>query len=101
MSVPIVSSELRSALEVLRTNDYISLMIVTAVTYDYVLTFSRELHYIWHRPWTWVSTMFLLVRYVGLCGVILISFNGSTFVSGPVVMYAFELSLQALLIMVP
>jgi len=60
-------------------------MIVTAVTYDYVLTFSREVHYIWHRPWTWVSTMFLLVRYVGLCGVILIGFDGSTFVSGPVI----------------
>jgi len=36
------------------------------------------------KPWTSVSIMFVLVRYVGLCGVILIAFDGSTFVPGPV-----------------
>jgi len=66
-------------------NDCISLMIVTGVIYDYVLTFSKEVHYVWLRPWTWVSTIFVLVRYAGLCGAILIGLDGSTFVPGPVV----------------
>ncbi|KAI9573210.1 hypothetical protein HD554DRAFT_2059793 [Boletus coccyginus] len=39
---------------------------VTPVVYDYALTFSFEIEYIWKRRWTWVSSAFLLVRYGGL-----------------------------------
>ncbi|KAF8548208.1 hypothetical protein OG21DRAFT_1489594 [Imleria badia] len=61
-----MSSDLQSALELLRMNDYASVVVITAVIYDYFLTFSRELEYVWHRPWTWVSTLFVMVRYLGL-----------------------------------
>jgi len=67
-------------------NEYVSLTILTAVIYDYVLMFSREMDYVWHRPWTWVSTMFVLVRYLGLSWAILaqVVLGGSIFLSGPV-----------------
>ncbi|KAF8551868.1 hypothetical protein OG21DRAFT_221610 [Imleria badia] len=51
-------------------NDYSSLMFVIAINYDYCLTFSKEVTYIWQRPWTWVSTLFLLTRYAGYLSVV-------------------------------
>ncbi|KAN0092754.1 hypothetical protein V8E55_003538 [Tylopilus felleus] len=42
-------------------------VIITVVGYDYFLTLSQEIDYVWLRPWTWVSTLFVIVRYVGLC----------------------------------
>jgi len=65
-------------------NNYITLAVATAVLYDYILTFSRELDYIWCRPWTWVSTLFVVVRYIGLCWVMTNTFYGTTFIPGPV-----------------
>ncbi|KAF8127588.1 hypothetical protein EV363DRAFT_1171890 [Boletus edulis] len=65
-----MSSGLQSTLEHLVLNSRISLTVVTVVVYDYLLTFSREIEYIWLRPWTWVSTMFVVVRYIGLCWII-------------------------------
>ncbi|KAF8552657.1 hypothetical protein OG21DRAFT_100709 [Imleria badia] len=49
------------------TSQITAVVIITAVIYDYSLTLSREIDYVWSRPWTRVSTMFVLVRYVGLC----------------------------------
>ncbi|KAF8452901.1 hypothetical protein L210DRAFT_3639344 [Boletus edulis BED1] len=49
-----MSSDIQSTLELLVLNNYLSLAIVTAVVYDYILTFSEEIEYIW-------------VRYIGLC----------------------------------
>jgi len=79
-----MSSDLQATLELLQMNDYVSVVIVTAVIYDYVLVFSREIDYVWHRPWTWVSTIFVLVRYLGLSFAIIGALGGSTFVPGPV-----------------
>ncbi|KAF8446340.1 hypothetical protein L210DRAFT_2971433 [Boletus edulis BED1] len=42
-----MSSDIQSTLELLVLNNYLSLAIVTAVIYDYILTFSREIEYIW------------------------------------------------------
>ncbi|KAF8547053.1 hypothetical protein OG21DRAFT_1490564 [Imleria badia] len=78
-----MSSLLQSMLTRLQQNDYvthrfilswaikftslpIAVAILTAVGYDYVLTFSNEIEYIWTKPWTWVSMLFILVHYVGL-----------------------------------
>jgi len=77
-------------------NDCVSFMIITAVIYDYVLTFSREIDYVWHRPWTWVSTIFVLVRYLGLSWVILGGLYGSTFMPGPVKMCKHTILLPSL-----
>ncbi|KAF8126764.1 hypothetical protein EV363DRAFT_1452795 [Boletus edulis] len=62
-----MSSDIQSALEYLVLNNYLSLASASVVVYDYILTFSREIEYIWLRPWTWVFTMFVVVRYIGLC----------------------------------
>ncbi|KAN0092668.1 hypothetical protein V8E55_003452 [Tylopilus felleus] len=62
-----MSSAAQFALLTLLQNDYLSVAMLTAVGYDYLLTFSDEIEYIWTKPWTWVSTMFVLVRYAGLC----------------------------------
>ncbi|KAF8122306.1 hypothetical protein EV363DRAFT_1182894, partial [Boletus edulis] len=59
-------------------------VIITVVGYDYVLTLSREIDAIWSRPWTWVSTLFVIIRYVGLCWAVYVFVAGSIFVSGPV-----------------
>ncbi|KAF8125321.1 hypothetical protein EV363DRAFT_638327 [Boletus edulis] len=80
-----MSSDLPSVLKLLQLNNYTSVVIVTAVTYDYFLTLSREIDYVWCKPWTWISTMFVLVRYVGLCWAILSGLIGSTFVPGPMI----------------
>ncbi|KAI9566856.1 hypothetical protein HD554DRAFT_2174021 [Boletus coccyginus] len=43
-----------------------TVVILISVGYDYGLTFSREIKYVWTKSWTWVSTLFVLVRYCGL-----------------------------------
>ncbi|KAF8130139.1 hypothetical protein EV363DRAFT_1262895 [Boletus edulis] len=62
-----MSSDVQPALQLQQLNDHTSVVTLTAVIYDYTLTFSGEVDYIWHKPWTCVSTMFVLVRYIGLC----------------------------------
>ncbi|KAF8552126.1 hypothetical protein OG21DRAFT_177636 [Imleria badia] len=59
-------------------------VIITAVGYDYILTFPKEIDYIWRRPWTWVSTLFIIVRYVGPCWAIILSLIGTSLVPGPI-----------------
>ncbi|KAN0080104.1 hypothetical protein V8E55_009670 [Tylopilus felleus] len=77
-----MSSSLQSALESLQWDNYTSLVVPTVVIYDYLLVFAREVHYVWHRPWTWVSTMFIVIRYIGLSWAILAALWGSAFLSG-------------------
>ncbi|KAN0080120.1 hypothetical protein V8E55_009686 [Tylopilus felleus] len=50
-----MSSTLQNVLEILQWNNYTSLLV-----------FAREVNYVWHRPWTWVSTLFVVIRYIGL-----------------------------------
>ncbi|KAF9225021.1 hypothetical protein BS17DRAFT_60768 [Gyrodon lividus] len=80
-----MSSDTQSILAGLQFNNYISVAIATAVGYDYILTFPAEIEYVWKRSWSWVSTLFLVVRYVGCLSAMLDAFLGSTFVPGPVV----------------
>ncbi|KAF8119650.1 hypothetical protein EV363DRAFT_1423514 [Boletus edulis] len=76
-----MSSDVQSTLQLLVLNNCLALAGITAVVYDYVLTFSREVssllyfrfmlimykvEFVWGRPWSWVSTMFVVVRYIGL-----------------------------------
>ncbi|KAF8416684.1 hypothetical protein L210DRAFT_2520132 [Boletus edulis BED1] len=78
-----MSSDLQSALELLVQNNYQSIILVVAVPYDYILTFSKEVEYVWRRPWSWVSTMFVLVRYIGLLLAMVSGLIDSSFVPGP------------------
>ncbi|KAF8126623.1 hypothetical protein EV363DRAFT_1174062 [Boletus edulis] len=59
---------------------WLAVILVTAIIYDYLLTFSREIDYVWLRSWTWISTMFLLVRYLGVSLAILGGLYTTTFI---------------------
>ncbi|KAG9315358.1 hypothetical protein JVU11DRAFT_4503 [Chiua virens] len=72
-------SSLVSFVASIQQNNYVTLAIIIAVAYDYVLTFLRELKYIWSKPWSRVSTLFVLVRYCGLFSVIIPVLFGSSF----------------------
>ncbi|KAN0092678.1 hypothetical protein V8E55_003462 [Tylopilus felleus] len=72
-----------SALVSLQQNDYATVAVLTAVAYDYVLTFPYEIKYIWSKPWSWVSTLFIFVRYLGVLNLITCSLLGSSFLPGP------------------
>ncbi|KAF8126721.1 hypothetical protein EV363DRAFT_1173548 [Boletus edulis] len=58
-----MSSDPQTTLEHLVVNNYISLAGITVVVYDYSewFTGNRSIEYIWLRPWTWVSMMFVVV----------------------------------------
>ncbi|KAF8439988.1 hypothetical protein L210DRAFT_2194199 [Boletus edulis BED1] len=55
-----MSSDSQSLVATLLFDNYLALVITTAVTYDYVITLPKEINYIWNRPWTFVSLMFIL-----------------------------------------
>ncbi|KAF8550482.1 hypothetical protein OG21DRAFT_1499748 [Imleria badia] len=79
-----MSSSLETTLKDLRIECYTAVIIIVVVGYDYLLTLSREIDNIWCRPWTRVSALFVVVRYVGLCWAITLALAGSAFVPGPV-----------------
>jgi len=64
-------------------NDYRSFAIIITVVYDYVLTLSEEVEHIWMQPWTLVTALFIVVRYVGLYNLIVTELIGSSFLPGP------------------
>ncbi|KAF8138798.1 hypothetical protein EV363DRAFT_1314817 [Boletus edulis] len=76
-------SSLESAVKDIHIDCCAAVMIIAAVGYDYLLTLSREIESIWCRPWTRVSVLFVVVRYIGLCWAITFVV-GSAFVPGPV-----------------
>ncbi|KAA1473571.1 hypothetical protein DENSPDRAFT_280649 [Dentipellis sp. KUC8613] len=53
----------------LRTSHYLSLIYFTVLFYDYLLTFSAEVHFFWsRRRMSWPSVLFFLNRYGALLG---------------------------------
>ncbi|KAF8838714.1 hypothetical protein BDN67DRAFT_971104 [Paxillus ammoniavirescens] len=78
-----MSFDTLSILSSIQLNDYTSVAAVTVIGYDYVLTFASEVEYIWKRPWSWVSMLFIVVRYAGFLTAMLNALFGSTFVPGP------------------
>ncbi|KAG2143817.1 uncharacterized protein EDB93DRAFT_571093 [Suillus bovinus] len=50
----------------LRWNDYISVITITVVSYEYLLHLDKEIKYVWQRPWSPMSYLYLVVRYLGL-----------------------------------
>ncbi|KAF8553945.1 hypothetical protein OG21DRAFT_1497349, partial [Imleria badia] len=95
-----MSSALQSA-TTLQQNDYVARMLTLthersiSQPYPYhnnlnvptstlsVLTFSNEVEYVWNKPWTRVSMLFILVRYCGLVTFIMNMLLGSSFIPGP------------------
>ncbi|KAI9567800.1 hypothetical protein HD554DRAFT_2172869 [Boletus coccyginus] len=70
-------------------NNSMALATLTAAGYDYILTFSDEIEYVWNKPWSWVSMLFIIIRYFGLSNVVIISLTESTFLPGSPMAYVF------------
>ncbi|KAG2033849.1 hypothetical protein BDR03DRAFT_653387 [Suillus americanus] len=60
----------------LRWNDYISLATITLISYEYLLLLDKEVTYVWKRPWSPMSYLYLIVRYLGLFLALLWGFWG-------------------------
>ncbi|KAF8125305.1 hypothetical protein EV363DRAFT_1299274 [Boletus edulis] len=86
-----MSSDLQSVLELILLDNYVSRTTVThdsanvigvaIVVYDYNAIFQTLSQC---KPWTWVSTMFVVVRYFGLCWVMTFALFCTTFIPGPI-----------------
>ncbi|KAF8135444.1 hypothetical protein EV363DRAFT_1395946 [Boletus edulis] len=77
-----MSSDIQTILELIVLNNYTS----RTITHNSViLTFPGEIEYIWCKPWTWVSTMFVVVRYIGLCWIMYVYVLAelTSFILGP------------------
>jgi len=78
-----MSSDLQSAVQSQLYQNAISLAEVTIVACDYILMFPSEVKHIWSKSWTWVSVLYLIVRYAGIYSAMDQLF-GTTFIPGPI-----------------
>ncbi|KAG1857395.1 hypothetical protein DFJ58DRAFT_783605, partial [Suillus subalutaceus] len=69
-------SELDAAVYGVRWNDYISLATITLISYEYLLLLDKEITYVWKRPWSPMTFLYLIVRYLGLFLALLWGFWG-------------------------
>ncbi|KAG1857399.1 hypothetical protein DFJ58DRAFT_745113 [Suillus subalutaceus] len=47
-------------------NNYVSVPVFTVMSYEYLLLLDKEVKYVWGRPWSIMSFLYLVVRYFGL-----------------------------------
>jgi len=47
-------------------NNYTSVVVLTLISYEYLLLLEREVKYVWKRKWSLMSCLYLVVRYLGL-----------------------------------
>ncbi|KAG1737233.1 hypothetical protein EDB19DRAFT_2040083 [Suillus lakei] len=59
-------SELEQSLYTLQLYNNMSVIMITLVSYDYMLQFEKEVQFVWQRRWTVMSYLYLVVRYFGL-----------------------------------
>ncbi|KAG1851571.1 hypothetical protein DFJ58DRAFT_421358 [Suillus subalutaceus] len=52
-------------------NNYLSVTAITVIFYEYFLLLDKEAKYVWKRPWSIMSCLYLVVRYFGLFLVLL------------------------------
>jgi len=77
-------AEVASVVQILEKAVCIPVIIITIVGYDYILTFSDEIKNVWQKPWTWVSTLFVIIRYIGLLETCILAVVGGILLPGPV-----------------
>ncbi|KAG1860638.1 hypothetical protein DFJ58DRAFT_269102 [Suillus subalutaceus] len=61
-----MSESEQEAIAGLRWNDSISVALFTVMSYEYLLLLDKEIKYVWKRPWSVMSCLYLVVRYLGL-----------------------------------
>jgi hypothetical protein len=54
-------------------NSSFAVIIITLVVYDYMLTLTREIDYVWFSQWNIIKITFLVQRYLPFLDVIMIS----------------------------
>ncbi|KAH7920003.1 hypothetical protein BV22DRAFT_833793 [Leucogyrophana mollusca] len=57
---------IESAVQSMYYNYYSSMVIITVLVYDYLLTIGQEVEYVWQRPMSLMSFLYYLVRYLSL-----------------------------------
>lgn len=62
----VMSEQLEEAIIGLWWNDSISVALFTVMSYEYLLLLDKEVKYVWNRPWSLMSYLYLVVRYLGL-----------------------------------
>ncbi|KAG1738979.1 hypothetical protein EDB19DRAFT_867705 [Suillus lakei] len=50
----------------LRWNNNVSVAAIALISYEYLILLDREVEYVWRRPWSLMSCLYLAVRYLGL-----------------------------------
>ncbi|OJA17053.1 hypothetical protein AZE42_11362 [Rhizopogon vesiculosus] len=71
-----MSNEEVQAVTSLFWNNYTSSIILTLISYEYLLQFEKEVTYVWQRRWSLMSWLYLIVRYFGLFIALLSGFWG-------------------------
>ncbi|KAG1747984.1 uncharacterized protein EDB91DRAFT_52889 [Suillus paluster] len=56
----------QEAVAALHWNNNISVATITLICYEYFLLLDKEVMYVWKRPWSLMSCLYLIVRYFGL-----------------------------------
>ncbi|KAF8837583.1 hypothetical protein BDN67DRAFT_178117 [Paxillus ammoniavirescens] len=74
----LMGASLQSTLQDLQFADYCCVAAITTVSYDYLLMFGREVEYIWRRPRSLMSCLYITVRYLGIVLAITNALWGST-----------------------
>ncbi|OJA12811.1 hypothetical protein AZE42_09581 [Rhizopogon vesiculosus] len=61
-----MAEQLKETVNNLRWNNYTSVAVFTLMSYDYLLLLEKEVKYVWKRQWSVMSSLYLVVRYLGL-----------------------------------
>ncbi|KAG1719312.1 uncharacterized protein EDB91DRAFT_475120 [Suillus paluster] len=59
-------SGLQGNVSALRRDNNTSVVIITLVSYDYILQFEKEVRFVWAKQWSVMTCLYLAVRYFGL-----------------------------------
>ncbi|KAG2033219.1 hypothetical protein BDR03DRAFT_967993 [Suillus americanus] len=91
-------SELEESLYALDWSDYIGVVIITMITYDYMLQLEKEVTFVWERQMSVMAYLYLVVRYFGIVlamyVAVAVSFRGGLLYMPEAVSYSTLLFMQ-------
>ncbi|OJA09939.1 hypothetical protein AZE42_10929 [Rhizopogon vesiculosus] len=69
-----MSNQLEESVIELYWNNYASVIILTLISYEYLLLLEKEVKYVWKKRWSLMTCLYIVVRYLGLvlallCGI--------------------------------
>ncbi|KAG1811851.1 uncharacterized protein BJ212DRAFT_1579031 [Suillus subaureus] len=59
-------SGLKESIYALDWNNNTAVVIITLITYEYMLQFEKEVTFVWERQWSVMAYLYLVVRYFGI-----------------------------------